>query len=51
MGGFAQLGNVSSFGVDADGELYVVSYSRGRVFKIVGPAAAPSVPTGLRIVR
>jgi glucose/arabinose dehydrogenase len=51
LGGFAQLGNISSFGVDADGELLIVSYSLGRVMKLVGPAAAPSVPTGLRIVR
>jgi len=48
VGGSAQLGNISSFAVDAEGELYVVSYSRGRVFKIVGP---PATPTGLRIVR
>jgi glucose/arabinose dehydrogenase len=51
LGGFAQLGNISSFGVDADGELFIVSYSLGRVMKLVGPAAAPSAPTGLRIVR
>jgi hypothetical protein len=47
----ARFGNVSSFGVDGDGELYLVSYSLGRVFKIVGPPAAPATPTGLRIVR
>ena len=47
----APFGNVSSFGVDADGELNVVSYSLGRVFKIIGPPAAPAVPSGLRIVR
>jgi glucose/arabinose dehydrogenase len=51
LGGFAQLGNISSFGVDADGELLIVSYSLGRVMKLVGPPAAPPVPTGLRIVR
>src|SRR5262245_20137275 len=45
------LGNISSFGVDADGELYLVSYSSGRILKIIGPAAAPAAPTGLRIVR
>ena len=45
------LGNVSSFGVDADGELYLVAYSTGRILKIIGPAAAPPVPTGLRIIR
>jgi glucose/arabinose dehydrogenase len=45
------LGNVSAFGVDADGELHVVGYTTGRILKIVGPAAAPSAPTGLRIIR
>ena len=45
------LGNISSFAVDADGELYLVGYSTGRVLKIVGPPAAPATPTGLRIVR
>ena len=29
LGGQSQLGNISSFGVDADGELYIVSLSRG----------------------
>ena len=51
LGGFGQLGNISSFGVDADGELLIVSYSLGRVMKVIGPAAAPSVPTALRILR
>ncbi len=45
------VGNISSFGVDADGELYIVSHSSGRVLKIIGPAAPPATPTGLRIVR
>jgi glucose/arabinose dehydrogenase len=35
LGGASELGLISSFGVDADAELYLVSYSRGRVFKIV----------------
>ncbi len=35
LGGTSEIGLVSSFGVDADGELYVVSYSRGRILKIV----------------
>jgi glucose/arabinose dehydrogenase len=48
FGGAAQLAGVSSFGVDADGELYVLSYSRGVVLKIVGP---PSPPTNLRIIK
>ena len=35
LGGTAELGLISSFGVDADAELYLVSYSRGRILKIV----------------
>jgi glucose/arabinose dehydrogenase len=34
LGGTAELGLISSFGVDADAELYLVSYSRGRILKI-----------------
>lgn len=45
------IGNISSFGVDADGELYLVGYGTGRVLKIIGPATAPATPTGLRIIR
>jgi hypothetical protein len=51
LGGSSQLGLISSFGVDADGDLFLVSYSLGRVLRITGPATAPPVPTGLRIVR
>ena len=47
----ARFGNVSSFGVDADGELYLVSLTLGRVFKIIGPPAPPAIPGGLRVVR
>jgi hypothetical protein len=43
------LGNISSFGVDADGELFIVSHSRGTVLRLV--SAAPTAPTGLRIIR
>jgi glucose/arabinose dehydrogenase len=35
LGGSQELGLISSFGVDADGELYLVSYTRGRILKIV----------------
>lgn len=35
LGGTSELGLISSFGVDANAELYVVSYSRGRILKIV----------------
>jgi glucose/arabinose dehydrogenase len=38
LGGNAMLGNVSSFGVDADGELMIVSYSRGAIVKVLGPS-------------
>jgi len=35
LGGANELGLISSFGVDANAELYLVSYSRGRILKIV----------------
>jgi glucose/arabinose dehydrogenase len=35
LGGTTELGLISSFGVDEHAELYVVSYSRGRILKIV----------------
>jgi len=51
LGGSTQLGNISSFGVDAGGELYLVSYSRGIVFKLAGPLTPPPTPVNPRIVR
>jgi glucose/arabinose dehydrogenase len=45
------IGTVSSFGLDADGELYVVAYSRGAVIKITATTSAPAAPTGLRIIK
>jgi glucose/arabinose dehydrogenase len=51
LGGTQQLGNISSFGMDADGELYIVSYSRGTVLQITGPLPTPPAPTALRIIR
>lgn len=51
LGGTTQLGNVSSFGVDAGGEIFVVSYSRGIVFKLAGPLAPPPTPLNPHIVR
>jgi glucose/arabinose dehydrogenase len=50
LGGSDPVGNISSFGIDGDGELYLVSYSSGRILKMIGPPAAPSVPSGLRII-
>ena len=35
LGGSTALGLISSFGVDHEGELYIVSYTRGIIFKIV----------------
>jgi glucose/arabinose dehydrogenase len=51
LGGLARLGNISSFGVDSDGELYIVSYSNGTILKVIGPQSAPPTPAGLRIIR
>lgn len=48
LGGTSRTGNISAFGVDADGELYIVSYSRGAVLRLSG---LPPAPTNLRIVR
>jgi glucose/arabinose dehydrogenase len=48
LGGAAQLAGVSSFGVDAAGELFVVSYNRGAILRLAGP---PPVPGTLRIIR
>ena len=36
LGGTSTLGNISSFGIDASGELYVVSYGNGTIRKITG---------------
>ena len=49
--GGSQVGSVSSFGIDADGELYLVSHTRGTILRLLGPATAPPTPTGLRIIR
>lgn len=50
LGGTNTLGNISSFGVDADGELYVVSYSRGLILGVNAGLPVPVTPTNLRIV-
>jgi glucose/arabinose dehydrogenase len=49
LGGQSQLGNISSFGVDSDGELYIVSLTRGVVLSVTG--LAPPTPTDLRVIR
>jgi hypothetical protein len=43
------LGTISAFGLDADGEIFVVSYSRGVILRIATAILDP--PTGLRVVR
>jgi glucose/arabinose dehydrogenase len=50
LGGGAVLGNVSSFGVDADGELYIVNYT-GSIVRITAPLAAPPAPSELKILK
>jgi hypothetical protein len=45
------IGNVSSFGLDADGELYIVSYSHGTIIRMIGPKTAPPTPSGPHIIR
>ena len=37
LGGTSALGNISSIDVDSQGELYIVSYSLGRVMKLTSP--------------
>jgi glucose/arabinose dehydrogenase len=49
LGGQGQLGNISSFGVDAAGELFIVSLSRGVVLSVAG--LTPPTPTDLRVIR
>jgi glucose/arabinose dehydrogenase len=48
LGGSGMLGNISSFGIDGAGELYVVNHTGGTIVRILGP---PSPPTNLRIIR
>jgi len=43
------IGNISSFAVDNEGELYLVGYSSGRILRVVS-TAVPTRPTGLRII-
>ncbi len=35
LGGSGAIGNVSAFGTDASGEIYIVSYSSGRILKVI----------------
>ncbi len=49
LGGSPILGNISSFGIDAAGELYVVNHTGGSIVRILSGAPAP--PANLRIIR
>ena len=40
------LGSISSFGVDAAGELYILSYSRGAILKVLPSLDSEVVPGG-----
>ena len=51
LGGGSVLGFISSFGVDADAELYVVNHSNGRIVRITAPLTAPPTPSGLKIIK
>ena len=46
LGGTGVLGNISGFGLDAAGELYIISYSRGAILRV---AKMPGAPGNLRI--
>jgi glucose/arabinose dehydrogenase len=46
------LGSISSFGIDGRGELFIVGYSRGVIFRVTSATSAtPPTPSSLRIVR
>ena len=46
LGGTAAIGGVSSFGVDASGELYLVSLTRGEILRLT---AAPQIVTAVTL--
>jgi hypothetical protein len=44
LGGASTLGMISAFGVDAAGELFVVSWDHGRVLRLASTALPPPPP-------
>jgi len=50
LGGPNVLGNISSFGVNADDELFIVNYA-GTILRVVNPSAAPATPMKLGVIR
>ncbi len=51
LGGSTVVGKISAFGVDADGELYIVNHTGGSIVKVLSLPIVPAAPTNLRIVR
>ena len=51
LGGSSVLGTISSFGVDTDGELYIVGHTNGRIVRLTAPLVPPPVPSGLKIIK
>jgi glucose/arabinose dehydrogenase len=51
LGGSSVLGNISSFGLDSRGEIYVVNHTGGSIVRITTNAPRPSPPTNVRIIR
>jgi hypothetical protein len=49
LGDVGLLGNISAFGIDAGGELYIVSHTKGTIIQIISPVPTP--PANLRIIR
>jgi glucose/arabinose dehydrogenase len=49
--GPAPLGNISSFGLDAAGELYILNYTNGTIVKVTGTPGSPPTPANFRIIR
>jgi glucose/arabinose dehydrogenase len=47
LGGFNVVGNVSGFGEDASGELYILNYTAGTIVAI----HAPHLPSNVRVIR
>jgi glucose/arabinose dehydrogenase len=48
LGGSSVVGNVSGFGVDGRGELYIINYSGGAILRL---SRGPAAPMNLRIIR
>jgi glucose/arabinose dehydrogenase len=47
----ARLGQISSFGIDAGGDLFILSYNNGTLLRVLGDPQSPDPPSNLRIIR